>query len=75
MGVDAEMFVRVRRPLTPKKVQRLAYEIASAFGPKSFFVSKEHGRCDHCSRVREARNLIVQAYYDCVFFYCKEPCI
>ena len=43
MGVDAEMFVKVRPPLSDRQVQRLAYELGAAFGPERFWVVREHG--------------------------------
>jgi hypothetical protein len=44
MGIDAEMFVRVRPPLSEDRVRRLSYEAVSAFGTGKLWVDREHGR-------------------------------
>lgn len=44
MGVDAEMFVKVRPPMTDRQVQRIAFEMAGAFGHEKFWIDREQNR-------------------------------
>lgn len=50
MGVDAEMFVKVRAPLAARRVKRLAYEMAEAFGPDKFFIARGDDMGGYVSR-------------------------
>lgn len=40
MGVDAEMFVRVKRAVPDDEVRKLRYALASAFGASRFFIHR-----------------------------------
>src|SRR5690348_13844539 len=40
MGVDCEMFVRTKTPVTPAQVRRWAYELVSAFGTDLLWVTR-----------------------------------
>ncbi len=40
MGVDAEMFVQVKPPLSDREVERVAFELGSAFGHRQFFIDR-----------------------------------
>lgn len=44
MGVDAEMFVRVRPPLSDRQIQRLGFEMGGAFSPGKFWVDRKQNR-------------------------------
>ena len=38
MGIDAEMFVRTREPITDEQVCQWSWELASAFGERKFWI-------------------------------------
>lgn len=58
MGVDAQMFVRTRyTDVTPGFVQRLAYELACAFGPEKFNVCRP-GKFSWMPKGRRALEMI-----------------
>lgn len=58
MGVDAEMFVRVKGGnYTREAVKRIAYDLGSAFGPDKFWIFKDCSWADDGS-VRHAATLI-----------------
>lgn len=44
MGIDAEMFVRTRQPLTPEQVRILAFRLGETFGADSFYRDRENMR-------------------------------
>lgn len=38
MGIDAEMFVRTRKPLTPRQIRNLSVDLCEAFGQEPFLL-------------------------------------
>jgi hypothetical protein len=44
VGIDAEMFVRVKGEVSDDYVRRLAWEMGGAFGPDKFWIDERHDR-------------------------------
>lgn len=54
MGIDAEMFVRVRRAVPDAEVKRLRYRMAEAFGASRFWIFNEAGKAAPVERDEDA---------------------
>lgn len=44
MGIDVEMFVKTREPVTPEQVRSWSYHMGSCFGSDSFWTGHEDKR-------------------------------
>lgn len=49
MGIDAEMFVRTKEPVTQEQVKSWAYHLGSSFGSNRFWIWHEDKR--HCLQI------------------------
>lgn len=53
MGIDAQMFVKIKKPFTPKKVNELAYALGCSFGPEKFWIFRgnDYGAPQHALEI------------------------
>lgn len=51
MGIDAEVFVRTKKPLSPERVRELSWMLGCTVGAKKFFIHPEDDR--HCLTIIE----------------------
>ncbi len=58
------------------KAQRATSYIDDALGKRRRVRTnpRRQFRCFNCGHFRWAANLNVQVYYDCIRFFCREPC-